>query len=494
VDAGGLVPAGRAALIHGDTTAPDASVLAGVRGRARGYASHMMRRRPFQTQRFDHVAGAVVSATLASVGAGCGGIDLDGMEPPACRNEEVDLLGDLKLVRSFDSIELARTEYAPPFEVYATSGTRCGTAVDAAACNAAVDAILAPVDDSGGELATPADGFQFGQCVDLCERHVAVLTRGDEVIAVRDAGSMLLQLGDIDTPTEAIWAVRLDGYSVGCDAETFGVREADGGYEVAATQLTSACEPVETTQYLLAVSRKAAVSVLDDSVIDSFSGCVGRRPEQLRADPGRGRTTVGARLASLAQLEAASVPAFTSLAADLREHGAPRSLRLAARRARADEVRHALAMRRHARRHGGVPRSPQASPRRSRSLVDIAIENAREGCVREAYGAVVARFQATRAGDVVLRRALEVIAGDEAKHATLALRVDAWARRRLGPADRARVETARREAIAELRAQLVLDDPGPEVAAALGLPRPAEARALLDALVRVMGADATTTA
>ncbi len=442
-----------------------------------------MRRRSFHA-----IAGSVVAAAVASLASGCDGtVDTEGMSiPAACNDFGMQLLGDVKLSEAFDSIELAVSDGYGEDEsrkVIEAQGTRCATATDAAACEEAVTAALAgpQYDDAGGT------GFGLGDCSDLCAGYILVATRGDQVLAVRERAEAEALLGAIDTPVEAVWAVELAGYTFGCESD-FGVRTSDDGYEVAATRLTSSCEPVERTQFLLSVSTEATIDVIDDSVIMSESGCVGRRPACLVAKPGQGRTAVGARLAALAHLEAASVPAFVILARELSEHGAPRSLRLAARRAKQDEVRHARDMRRHARRFGGRPERACTGAVPRRALVDIAIENAREGCVREAYGAVVARYQAERARDPALRRTLERIARDEAAHATLALRVDAWARRRLQPEGRARVERARAEALVELRGQLVTDDPGAEVAAATGLPRPAEARALFTAFAAALAA------
>jgi len=53
------------------------------------------------------------------------------------------------------------------------------------------------------------------------------------------------------------------------------------------------------------------------------------------------------------------------------------------------------------------------------ALVDVALENAVEGCVRETYGALIATRQAEAASDPVVRRAMRKIAADETAHAAL---------------------------------------------------------------------------
>jgi len=446
---------------------------------------------------FDRFARTIVSAALASLTPGCGDgdddgpVDMEGMKPPICHSVNVQRFIEIAPALEVDSLQLVRIEdpSAPVVEVVDVYGTWCATAVDGEACISAVNAAIAPT----SETATlPLEGFRLGDCVDFCPDWYLVTTRQDEVTVIRDKAGILALLGDIDTPAEAFLVAALQQYTVGCDADRYGVRAVDGGYEVAATRLTSVCEPIETTQYLLSVKADASLGVLDESVIDSNSGCVGRRPAFLRRDPGCGRTEVGARLASLAQLEAASIPAFAKLSRELRDLAAPCSLRRAARRARVDEVRHARQMRCHARRFGGAPQPPHAPPMAPRSRLAFAIENAREGCVREAYGAVVARFQARRAGDTSLRRALDRIARDEAQHASLAMRVDAWAKSGLDDHERMAVEQARRAALDELRVQVLADDPGPDVAAVLGLPRPSEASALFDAFERASDAIGAT--
>ena len=154
----------------------------------------------------------------------------------------------------------------------------------------------------------------------------------------------------------------------------------------------------------------------------------GRRPAGLGRPRGRrnGGDPLGTLLAQMASLEAASIPAFETLARELEAHGAPRSLCRAARRAAADEVRHARMMTALARRHGARPAQLRTRPGCIRSLARISVENCVEGCVRETFGAMVAMWQAREAKDPELRRVFRVIARDEARHAALAFRVAGW--------------------------------------------------------------------
>jgi hypothetical protein len=192
----------------------------------------------------------------------------------------------------------------------------------------------------------------------------------------------------------------------------------------------------------------------------------------------RAVTTARAWLARAAFLEAASVDAFHVLARDLGRLGAPASLRRAARRAAADEVRHARAMRGLALRLGARPGRPVALPVRPRSLVAVATENAIEGCVSETFGVVLATWQARHARDGAVRRAMRSIARDELRHAELAWTIATWADGKLTRAERLRVHAARDGAVSDLERSLgtllANDD--------LGLPDARSAAAMLDSL------------
>ena len=101
--------------------------------------------------------------------------------------------------------------------------------------------------------------------------------------------------------------------------------------------------------------------------------------------------------------------------------------------------------------------------------------------MRETYGALVAAYQARTASDPELRTVLDRIARDEARHAALAHDVASWLEPRLDDEERAAIARARADAVADLRAA-VLRPPAADVAALAGMPKPREARALLDAM------------
>ncbi len=214
------------------------------------------------------------------------------------------------------------------------------------------------------------------------------------------------------------------------------------------------------------------------AVVFCRTACVGgRRPASLQCGAAAGETSPGHYFASLAQLEAGSVPAFRRMARELSRFGAPRRLVKAAERAAREEVRHARGAAALAKRYGAKRAAFTADVRGERSLEAFATENAVEGCVRETYGALVATWQAREAGDPLVRAHMARIAKEETRHAALAWRADAWARGKLAKDARARVEAARRNA-----ARALID----EVTTATGVPTALVARRLASDLVATL--------
>ncbi|MDP9036920.1 MAG: ferritin-like domain-containing protein [Myxococcota bacterium] len=208
----------------------------------------------------------------------------------------------------------------------------------------------------------------------------------------------------------------------------------------------------------------------------------GRRPEGLPANERlRAGDAVARYLAEMAWLEAASVPAFERLTRELEAHGAPQRLREATRRAALDEVRHADRIGALAARCGGVVDRPRVEALGVRSLEEIAIENAIEGCVRETFGAAVAAVQAERAGDAGFREAMKPIARDEARHAQLSWELAEWLDGKLDEDARRRVSLARRRGAEELWRETSVA-PEASVARELGVPTRNEAQGMLQSL------------
>ena len=210
----------------------------------------------------------------------------------------------------------------------------------------------------------------------------------------------------------------------------------------------------------------------------SVDGCVmvGRRPVAMtenRPLPAE----FAALLAETAALEAAAVIAFDELGRSLRQFGAPAELIARAQTAKADEVRHTALMATHAANYGwdaALPVAAAPAATAYASLFDLALHNAREGCVNETYGALVALHQAQAAVDLDVRASLAQIADDEVRHAQWSHDLDAWLQPLLSTTQQQAVAAAKATALAELaslaqaptsEAQIRMGLPGADVAA-----------------------------
>jgi hypothetical protein len=434
------------------------------------------------TTRIPNLLHHILAATMASGAAACGGIDLSGYDPIACSDNGYDpqTLADLASPESPDYLALYVAENfggTEPPTMTETRGEACASASDASACQAAIDAATAEM--------LPDQGFELGQCVQVCSRYHLLVNSGDDVRVVTDQQGVQELLGAIDTPLEAVTAARLARYNVSCgDVEQGGVKQVANDYEVIATKLTAACDPVESTRFQLSVEASGTVTELDSQVVSSESGaCVGRRPACHVVRAGKGSSELGAYFASVAHLEEAAVYAFAELARELEHHGAPRDLVARARRSCRDEVRHARLMREVASEFGGQTPRARPSSQPVRCLEAIAVDNAVEGCVRETFGALIGLWQGAHARDARVRDAMTAVALDEVRHAQLSWDVHAWLMLRLDLSAQARVEAAREQAMR----QLVSDASEPhasELVAQAGMPTVAKQRELAERFAR----------
>ncbi|MCA9607524.1 MAG: ferritin-like domain-containing protein [Myxococcales bacterium] len=342
-------------------------------------------------------------------------------------------------------------------------GTECGTATDAAICEAQVM-----------ELAQSSWG------------NYLITTDGDDVQRHQTEAEVLALLGPIDTADEALLRVWHAGYTIVCDdLARSGVREVVDGFEVIATQTSGGCgSPVVVTRYLFHVATDGTMTELSREEIERMEdwGCEGRRPEgllpveeEVPSDP------LGRWFASMARLEESAVDAFHGVADELAAHGAPTVLIEASRDAAADEVEHHRAMSRLARRFGAEPLPAEIVAHPVRPLYAIALENAIEGCIRETYGALAAHRQALAAHDPRVAEEMKVIAEDESRHAALSWEIAAWIEPRLSDAERTELTIAKAWAFAELRAE-AQTEPDARLVELAGVPDAQTAVALLDHL------------
>jgi hypothetical protein len=151
--------------------------------------------------------------------------------------------------------------------------------------------------------------------------------------------------------------------------------------------------------------------------------------------------------------------AFQRLAVDLERHGAPTDLIERARAAAEDEVDHAARMGALAATYSVAVPSVDVAPHQDRSLYDVALENAVEGCVRETYGVVDALYRSKQAPTAEIRALFQRIAEDETRHSALSWDIAVWANQRLSAPDALTIATAAQAAHNDLLSQLHSERP-----------------------------------
>lgn len=371
------------------------------------------------------------------------------------------------------------------------TGSLCAKHSNPSACKEKI-AGLRILPTNREECAKAYPGYAYNQVA--CQATYIVYTRGDEIGVARTAEETKALINGVNTLGEAIWAATQDGkLQLSCDdymtkqgVPASQVRQTpDGGYDL---QLVDFDNCGDTT-FAVTVHVDLAGNVTEISRVDlkvkPSCAVAGRRPAGYRlADTRKGG--VGEYFASMATLESAAVVAFRRLHRELAAHGAPRALLARVKKAIKDEIRHARSTTALARKFGVVPVAPAiAAASDPRSLMDIARENAREGCVRETYGAIVAQHQVLRAADDDVRACMLAIADEETQHAALSWDIATWIESQLDDAQRADLANERREAIAELACELEAGVDA-DVARATGVPTAKDAIALLDGIAPMM--------
>jgi hypothetical protein len=258
---------------------------------------------------------------------------------------------------------------------------------------------------------------------------------------------------------------------------------------------TGLAAPIDAGFYLYCqlapISCDDAGNVLDaESVIQfiSCNGITGRRPLGLRPERVATRGPLADYFTAMAHLESASVTAFRDLSRWLTGFGAPLRLSRAAGRSAEEERRHARAAQRLARRFGGGAVRPRVRRFAAPSLAAVLEDDAVEGCVHEAFGALLASWQADQASDARLRRTMRRIAADERRHAALAWEVLGWGVARLTREERERVFEAFERAVSALEAG-ALAPVHPAVRPRVGYPEREHERLLAHEFARLARAE-----
>jgi hypothetical protein len=346
-------------------------------------------------------------------------------------------------------------------------GLPCRGATDRKACDAAIAA---------------ADGAMAGRGPYLLG------TRGDHVLSWAGPEEWLALVGRIEDVRTATEFLR-----VKCIEHTTAVQQVADGFqfeirETKSVRQSGAWHDIATgNERGMQLSRDGKLTVLwtrpferrvRNAVIE------GRRPPGLLSKGPRA-ASLGAHFARAAMHEAASIHAFTILAAELRALDAPAELAERCDAAAIDEVRHAKQMSRLARRFGHSPERAVVAPVPLRGAGHLALDNAVEGCVHETYAALIAVYQARCAEDPAVAEELSMIADDETRHAALSWDIDAWLRPQLARELQAAVARTQRQAVDDLRniAELSEEPLENEHERRLaGLPGRAHCRQMIDSL------------
>ena len=367
-------------------------------------------------------------------------------------------------------------------------GAMCAKASNPSACLAKVQGYrMLPPDRDACAAAYPSAGYLPATCA----ASYILYTRGDEIGVARTNEEIKALMGATDTLEEALWAANNAGYGESC---SYGGKSPDsqyrttqdGGWDLVLVNTTCGEELYKLTVH---VDYAGKVTVVTKEDLGEKVQCsvAGRRPEGLRRDRlvARGNA-VGEHFAAMATLEAASVTAFRRLRRQLAAYGAPAELLGRIRKAARDEIRHARATTALAKKYGVTPSAPRIdSCDEAPSLFAIALENAREGCVRETYGALVAQLQTTRAADADVRATMTAIADEETEHAALSWDIAAWIEAQLGDHERMQLGAERQDAFTILARELSVQV-DPRVQHASGVPAAHEAVRMLEELAPVM--------
>lgn len=424
---------------------------------------------------------ALAVSSLAAGTAGCG----EDFEEVLCEEGET-FSPTLALMESSgaDYFESERQVWAEEdvdglvFSSREKYGEPCAGASDKPACLAAFDALP---EEGGIEIVS--SGFWGERPGTIHELTRYSYTHGDQAAAITTQEGFDQFLLPIDDAKKAAALIALSKETKDYGTPDCGVPAARFMPEGIVVRVR---EPAECTEYhvdkehLLLVRPDGGIEHLEERVLDViFQGCVvGRMTEGVHVAIHPSKRTVADHLAEMAALEAAAVHAFRRLAAEMRVLGAPGWMVERAEEAAEDEVRHASMVGREARRHGGKLRAVEVGPMPLRPILEIALENAREGMVRETYGALSAYHHAHAASDPRLARLFARLAEDETRHSALSIEFGKFLETKLNPKERELVDRARLKAVDALYMELgtALAD---EVHDVLGWPRPEAARAML---------------
>jgi hypothetical protein len=207
----------------------------------------------------------------------------------------------------------------------------------------------------------------------------------------------------------------------------------------------------------------------------------GRMPAGLHIHDYETSSALGNYFAQMTAMESAAVTAFRYLVRELEAYQAPAELIRLARAAIGEEINHAKLAGMLAKAYAApIPRI-EVEDFQLRSLYEIALENAIEGCVNETFAAACGMWQQERAEHETFRAVIGCVTEEECRHAALSWAIHDWAMPQLTLAEQAYIRQAQTEAV-DILAHNFLQEEHPVVRRAVGLPETADAARLFQQL------------
>lgn len=205
----------------------------------------------------------------------------------------------------------------------------------------------------------------------------------------------------------------------------------------------------------------------------------GRMPNGLMIENNQAasQSSIARYLADMAAMETAAITAFEYLVRELTAYGAPENLIEHAKQAVLEEKRHSEMAGLLASAHNATVTAVQVEDFMLRSLYEIALENAVEGCVNETFAAVCGLWQSEHAQMPVFKHVISHITDEELGHAALSWEIHAWLMPQLTDSQQQRINKAQTEAIERLIANFRQKGDADQQAA-FGLPDETAAAAL----------------
>jgi len=417
----------------------------------------------------------VLCGILGTAVSGCDiAVDPNALAPSpdwegvSCDDDRtIDLLSDLAPLEEIDGIVLAQTgvqigRYRRP-----AGGKACINATDTELCNQNIDDLTQSYSEN-----------------------IMIVTQGDTIQVLQTEADFQRILGDLDNKQKVFSWMHVHGLRLSCTFEDSAVLDVANGqiWNGIYTQITSSCSPLieERVRVKIDASDWSIVEFSRARIKEDEGACIGRKP------PGQVNfldveiadiSSIGNVLARHAAYEAASVIAFVHLKQELSFYNAPVAILKRIDKAIEDEKRHALQVEILAQRYDRQIKKFDVDATPIRNLEAIAIDNMKEGCIGETWGALVGLFQAEHAKDKVIATTMYLIAVDEVDHAALSWEIHDWITDQLSEEACLRVEFTKKAALASLR--LKAERPVEQNLSLLaGFPEPQTSKVLVDKLIQ----------